>query len=1135
MARLATTAPRLVFHLKWRYYEGRASGWPYRGAMPAERAAPYPDVADKPSFPAIEDAVLEGWAHDGTFAASVAARPAGSSAGASLGRGNEYVFYDGPPFANGLPHYGHLLTGYVKDAIPRFRTMRGERVERRFGWDCHGLPAETEAEKELGVSGRGPITHYGIERFNSYCRCSVLRYTHEWERYVTRQARWVDFTNDYKTMDLAYMESVMWALKSLWDKGLLYEGYRVLPYCWECETPLSNFETRQDNAYRDRQDPAVTVAFRLEADGTAPEVVAGEVALWAWTTTPWTLPSNLAVAVGPSLTYVVFDLPSKDRVVLGEETVVTYASSLEGAVRVGTVTGAELVGRRYRPLFDYFTGTPNAFLVLAGDFVSTDEGTGVVHMAPGFGEDDQATCAANGIEVICPVDDRTRFTAEVPDFEGLQVFEANQPVIRRLREHGAVVRADSIVHSYPHCWRTDTPLVYKAVTSWFVRVTALKDRMLANNQDIAWVPAHVRDGAFGKWLEGVRDWSISRNRFWGSPIPVWTSDDPACPRVDVYGSLDELERDFGVRPTDLHRPAIDELTRPNPDDPTGRSTMRRVTDVLDCWFESGSMPFAQVHYPFENREWFDLHFPGDFVVEYIGQTRGWFYTLHVLATALFDRPAFSTCLAHGIVLGSDGQKMSKRLRNYPDPWAMFKKHGADAMRWFLLSSPVVRGGDLVISEEGITAAVRAALLPLWNAWYFFSLYANADGRRADLSRDWHGAPAGLLERYVLAKAHDLVAEVGEAVEAYDLAGACAAIEAFLDALNNWYIRRSRERFWGTRAGPAAASAASADSAASRGGSGGSSQDAFDALGTVLEVLCRVAAPLLPMITEEVWRGLTSARSVHLADWPDPALLPCDPELVAVMDRVREVCSAAHSVRKAQGRRARLPLASLTVAAPDAALLEEFGPLIAEEVNVKEVIFTTTVDEVADRKLTVAFKAAAPRLGSGTPAVAAAARAGDWEVLGDGRARVGPAVLEVGEFELRLAPRHPETTRTLASTDGVVVLDIDLRPDLVAEGLARDVVRAIQNRRRDEGLDVTDRIQVELRVPPNVAGAVDAHRAWVAEQTLALDLDVAVDHGGGTETGNAGTSAHAIAENAGWSNAVLSTQQLVWLRISRPMA
>jgi isoleucyl-tRNA synthetase len=1051
----------------------------------------YPEVAASPRLPDIEEEILASWAAEGTFRASVERRPTGP-AGA-----NEYIFYDGPPFANGLPHYGHLLTGYVKDAVPRYQTMRGRRVERRFGWDCHGLPAETEAEKELGVAGRGPITEYGIQRFNDYCRTSVLRYTHEWEHYVTRQARWVDFSNDYKTMDLTYMESVMWALKQLSEKGLLYEGYRVLPYCWECETPLSNFETRQDDAYRDRQDPALTVAFELDpVEGSEGSEGQPPTFVWVWTTTPWTLPSNLALAVGPDMDYAVFERDGA-RIVIGAATVAAYETQLEGAVPVGVIKGAELVGRTYRPLFGYFGDTANAFRVLSGDFVNTEEGTGVVHMAPGFGEDDQRACEAAGIPVLCPVDDRGRFTAEVSDYEGLQVFEANLPIIRDLREAGRVVRHDSYVHSYPHCWRTDTPLIYKAVSSWFVRVTAIRDRMVELNQQITWVPAHVRDGAFGKWLENARDWSISRNRFWGSPIPVWKSDDPEYPRIDVYGSLDELERDFGTRPADLHRPAIDELVRPNPDDPTGRSRMRRVTDVLDCWFESGSMPYAQVHYPFEAKEWFEHHFPADFIVEYIGQTRGWFYTLHVLATALFDRPPFQTCMAHGIVLGDDGQKMSKRLRNYPDPETMFAKHGADAVRWFLLSSPVLRGGDIVADEKSIVAAVRSAIHPLWNAWYFFTLYANADGVKAWLGRV--DAP-GVLDRYVLAKAHELVVAVGERMDAYDLSGSCQAIESFLDALTNWYIRRSRDRFWGTGGAEGAAD----------------QRDAFDTLGTVLEVLCRVAAPVLPMVSESVWRGLTGEASVHLADWPAPDSLPADPDLVRTMDRVREVCSAAHSVRKAQGLRARLPLASLTVAAPDADLLAPFADLIADEVNVKDVRLTTAVDEVADRVLTVVFKVAAPRLGPLTPQVAAAAKRGDWEPLADGQARVGEAILSADEFELRLRPRAEAVSRGLPAEDGLVILDVDVTPELEAEGVARDIVRLIQQARREDGMQVSDRIRLAIAGPEPVLAAVETHRAWTAEQTLAVEVQLVETPG--------------PPDGDGWHQGELPGGVPVWLRL-----
>jgi isoleucyl-tRNA synthetase len=1029
--------------------------------MPGGPRPKYPDVPASPRFPRIESDILESWEAEDTFRRSVEQRPAD----------DEFVFYDGPPFANGLPHYGHLLTGYVKDVVPRYRTMRGQRVERRFGWDCHGLPAETEAQKELGVWGRGPIAEYGIARFNSYCKASVLRYTQEWERYVTRQARWVDFRNDYKTMDLSYMESVMWAFKQLWEKDLLYEDYRVLPYCWVCETPLSNSETRQDDAYRDRQDPAVTVAFKLHPDPGGPPLISGPIDLWVWTTTPWTLPSNLALAVGTEVEYAVFEREGA-LFAMGAGVVAAYEKELAGAEQVGTVRGADLVGRSYDPVFPYFAGTENAFVVLGADFVTTDEGTGIVHMAPGFGEDDQIVCTAAGIPVVCPVDDRALFTAEVSDFAGLQVFDANQPIIRSLREKGSLIRQDSVVHAYPHCWRTENPLIYRAVSSWFVKVTAIKDRLLERNQEIQWVPEHVRDGSFGKWLANARDWSISRNRFWGSPIPVWKSDDPNYPRIDVYGSLDEIERDFGVRPTDLHRPRIDQLTRPNPDDPTGRSTMRRVTDVLDCWFESGSMPFAQVHYPFENGDWFDAHFPGDFIVEYIGQTRGWFYTLHVLAVALFDRPAFKRCLTHGIVLGDDGQKMSKRLRNYPDPEAMFEVHGADAMRWFLMSSPVLRGGNLITDEKGITDAVRSALLPLWNAWYFFALYANADGRTATLGRT---AATGTLDRYILAKLRQLVEDVTAELDGYDLSGACGAVEAFLDALTNWFIRRSRDRFWGT------------------GAEGAATQDAFDTLGTVLEVLCRVSAPLMPLVADAVWLGLTSVcaddagRSVHLEDWPDPSALPSDPDLVADMDWVREICSAAHSIRKANSLRARLPLSQLTIAAEGAEKLRGYVDLIADEVNVRRVELTEDTDRYATRTLSVAFPVAAPRLGPATQAAAAAAKRGDWELLDGGRARVGESVLEPGEFDLRVRPLDDATTRTLGGNLGVVTLDTTLDDDLLDEGRARDLVRVIQQGRRDIGLQVTDRIVLEISGDDQVRRALSTHRDWIAQQVLATEI------------------------------------------------
>src|SRR5690554_2865969 len=700
-----------------------------------------PDAAvpASPHFPGIEAEVLEYWKNDNTFQASIDQRS----------EAEEFVFYDGPPFANGLPHYGHLLTGYVKDVVPRFKTMRGKLVHRRFGWDTHGLPAELEAERILGITDKSQIEQMGIAAFNNACRESVLRYTEEWETYVTRQARWVDFENDYKTLDVTFMESVIWAFKSLHDKGLAYEGHRVLPYCWRDETPLSNHELRMDDdVYQMRQDPALTVLLPLNADALAkadfePGLAAAlsGASLSIWTTTPWTLPSNLAVAVGPEVEYSVVRAGegafTGQTIVIASARVGAYARELgEDAETIATLTGAQLEGLTYEPPFSYFAGMDNAHQVLVADFVTTEDGTGIVHLAPAFGEDDAAVCGDAGIATVVPVNSKGRFTSEVTDYEGQQVFDANANIIVDLKAKGIVLRHETYDHSYPHCWRCRNPLIYKAMTSWFVGVTQFRDRMVELNEDITWVPDHIKHGQFGKWLEGARDWSISRNRYWGTPIPVWVSDDPEFPRTDVYGSLAELEADFGRLPlnddgeVDLHRPYIDDLTRPNPDDPSGKSTMRRISDVFDVWFDSGSMPFAQVHYPFDNRDWFDTHNPADFIVEYIGQTRGWFYVMHVLATALFDRPAFTTSISHGIVLGSDGRKMSKSLQNYPDVNEVFDRDGSDAMRWFLMASPVVRGGNLIVTEEGIREGVRQFILPLWNTWYFFSLYANADGLEA---------------------------------------------------------------------------------------------------------------------------------------------------------------------------------------------------------------------------------------------------------------------------------------------------------------------------------------------------------------------------------------------------------------------
>jgi isoleucyl-tRNA synthetase len=808
-----------------------------------------------------------------------------------------------------------------------------------------------------------------------------------------------------------------------------------------------------DDVYRDRQDPALTVAFELET---------GEHLL-AWTTTPWTLPANLALAVGPNIEYAVMQHPDGRRYVLAESRLDAYEREIGEATRVGTLMGSDLVGRRYTPLFDFFADAPNAFQVLGADFVSTEDGTGVVHMAPGFGEDDQIACNAAGIPTLCPMDEHGRYTAEVAPWEGEHVFDANPLVIRELKARGIVLRHESYDHSYPHCWRCAQPLVYRAISSWFVEVTAIKDRMVELNQQIHWVPGHIKDGSFGKWLANARDWSISRNRFWGSPIPVWKSDDPEFPRMDVYGSLAEMQRDFGVEVTDLHRPAVDNLVRPNPDDPTGRSMMRRVPEVLDCWFESGSMPFAQVHYPFENREWFESHYPGDFIVEYINQTRGWFYTLHVLATALFDRPAFKNCVSHGILLGDDGQKMSKSLRNYPDPWNVFETYGADAMRWSLLSAAVLRGGDSPVSESGIRESIRQVILPLWNSWYFLTLYANAENKTGVFDT----SSTNVIDRYVLAKTRALVDSVTADMDSYDLYLACSDVRTFLDALTNWYIRRSRDRFWA------------------------GDQEALNTLHTVLSVVCTVVAPLLPLTSEAIFQGLTGERSVHLQDWPDASLLPSDPALVDVMDRVRDVCSATLSVRKAHGRRVRQPLATLTIADPTSADFADFIELIADEVNVKQVVLATDVASVATSVLQVVPAALGPRLGGQTQQVIKAVKTGDWHHDGDNIVAAG-FVLEPGEFSLKLVATEGGASTVLAGGRGVVVLDCELTPELVAEGTARDLVRLVQQARRDAGLEVSDRIELSVWTSPRIIEALEPHVAFMCAETLAVSLTWGAD-------------------------------------------
>ncbi len=864
----------------------------------------YPEPNQDFNFAKSEEEILKFWQDNKIFEKSIQNRdysnleeadstsPAGccvkgdceSHSNGHLEKNNEFVFYDGPPFANGLPHYGHLLTGYIKDIFARYQTQKGKKVERKFGWDTHGLPVEMEVEKELGVSGQIAIKEFGIEEFNAACRTSVMKYAGEWKNYVSRQGRWVDFDNGYKTMDVNYMESVLWAFSELYKKGLMYEDLRVVPYSWACQTPLSNFETRMDNAYRRKESKAVTVKFELEntpeslaqvgicnADlmfaskskeemnikvgVTNPDLLQPRVFLLAWTTTPWTLPSNLALAVGKDIDYVAIK-NTNETYILAESCVEKYKKEFGEFEIIKKIKGQELLGLNYKPLFSYFTthekvqNNKQVFSILHGDFVSTEDGTGIVHMAPGFGEDDQLLCKANGIPTLCPVDEGGKFTSEMFDLENLsikgrQVFETNDDIIKYLKAQGSWLKTEQYFHNYPHCWRTDTPLIYKAVPSWYVEVTKIRDQMVANNQQINWIPDNIKDGQFGKWLEGARDWSISRNRFWGCPVPVWKSNDPTYPRIDVYGSLAEMEKDFGRLPLDaegkvnLHRPFIDDLTRANPNDPTGKSKMVRVTDVLDCWFESGSMPYAQCHYPFENKEWFENNFPADFITEYLAQTRGWFYTLMVLSTALFGKPPFKNVICHGTILDENSQKLSKRLKNYADPLEIFAEYGSDAMRFYMISQPVMKGQELRIDKDGkaIRDTLRLAIKPLINAYNFFCLYANSDGIKAEKLIN-SASITNIMDRYILAKLKSAVLKIDAAMENYDTPTACNEFTGFFEVLNNWYIRRSRNRFWKSEIDE-------------------DKIQAYNTLYTVLLTMCEASAALLPFTAEKVWKDLVA--------------------------------------------------------------------------------------------------------------------------------------------------------------------------------------------------------------------------------------------------------------------------------------
>lgn len=1012
----------------------------------------YKPVSNKIDFAEMEREILALWKKDSTFFKSMEERKSSP----------EFVFYDGPPFATGLPHYGHLLAGTIKDIVPRYQTMRGHYVDRRFGWDCHGLPVEYEVEQDLKISGKTEIEKLGVEKFNETCRGIVLRYTREWREIVTRMGRWVDFDRDYKTMEPTYMESIWWVFKSLWDKGLIYEGSKILPYCPRCSTPLSNFETNQ--GYRDVTDPAITIRFKLDKEANA--------YILAWTTTPWTLPSNMALAVGKDITYVKV----KERDVayyIAKDRFAEYYKKPEQYESVTELKGSELIGLTYEPLFPYFSDkkAEGAFRVVGADFVSTEDGTGVVHIAPGFGEDDYRLGLAEKIPAVCPVDAEGRFTSVIKDYAGQEVKKADHPILARLKEEKKLVHRSQILHSYPHCWRCDTPLIYRAISTWFIRVEEIKDSLIAANKTVHWVPEHLRDGRFGKWLEGARDWAISRNRYWGTPLPVWRSKDGE--ELVCVGSIKELENLCGHEVTDLHKHNVDKLEIPSKN---GKGALKRIPEVLDCWFESGAMPYAQAHYPFENKEHFEQHFPADFIAEGLDQTRGWFYTLMVLSVALFDKPAFKNVIVNGLVLAEDGKKMSKRLKNYPDPVLVVNSYGADALRLYMINSPVVRTEDLCFSEEGVKQVLRDVLIPLWNAYSFFVTYANIDG--------WHGdgkssVSSNVLDRWIRSSLESLAAKVTTAMDNYDLQNAARPFVGFIDDLTNWYIRRSRRRFWKSQ-------------------DDDDKDQAYRTLSYVLLQLSKIAAPFVPFISENIYRNLRSPdmpESVHLCDFPVADGSSRDEELEEQMAEVMTVVKLGRLLRAEKDLKIRQPLASMHIVSRNPDILKRIEArmdIIVDELNVRKLEYGVHETQLAELKAKPDFKRMGPRLGGLVKVAAGCIAKMDGESIE--RLLSGEKIsLDVKGTSVELEPddiiveRLPHKGLAVATEGHILVaLETELTPDLIQEGLAREFVNKIQNMRKTADFEVTQRIKILFATDAEVKDAVIRYQDYINTETLCID-------------------------------------------------
>jgi len=1029
-----------------------------------------PDV----SFPNLEEAILALWEKDDAFRESVRRRPASKT----------FAFFDGPPFATGLPHYGHLLAGTIKDIVPRYWTMKGYRVERRFGWDCHGLPIESLIQDELKLHTVRDIRNHGVGAFNEACRVGVLKYTKEWRRTVSRMGRWVDFDNEYKTMDADFMESVWWVFQQCFEKGLIYQGYRIQPYSPALATPLSNFEVNQ--GYRMRQDPSVVLSFPLEES---------DESILVWTTTPWTLPSNLAIAVKADLDYSLVSHEGKKYWIAESRRLVYFG---ESCAILKTVKGADLAGRRYKPLFEYAPYmSEKQYSIFVAEFVSDADGTGAVHIAPSFGEEDFQLGMQEGLGLWDPLDAEGRFTNLVPAWEGIGAKDADKDILHHLKGEGRVFRHETFEHSYPHCWRTDVPLLYRAQKNWFLALDkeitnaegvtkTLKQWMIDSNQQIRWVPEHIRDGRFGKWLEGARDWNLSRNRFWGTCIPVWIAEDEdssnGTPDMICVGSREELEALTGVKVEDLHKHIVDDLVIRTSDkktfDPNGKA-YRRTPEVLDCWFESGSMPYAQNHFPFENGASFGDNFPADFIAEGLDQTRGWFYTLTVLSAALFQKPAMKNVIVNGIILAEDGQKMSKRLRNYPDPNELIDRTGADAIRLFMIDSAAVKGEELKFSEAGVKNITRAVLLPLWNAVSLFTTYANADASKGQLT--WRPGEdrrsSNELDRWILSDLQALLGKVKVEMEAYRLYNVVPALVEFIDDLTNWYIRRSRRRFWKSE-------------------NDGDKNDAYATLYKVLVDFSKALAPFLPFLSEQIYQVLVRETdpaapvSVHHTDYPQFDASLFDEALNAKMALAREAVVLGRGLRAERNIKNRQPLARLIVVVrgpEQKAWIESLKGLIEDELNVKDVEVTLNEESFVTYKAKANFVTLGKRLGKAMKDVAGkigalthpeirSILAGKELILGE-TTITAPDLILVREVSPDLA--------VTATTDLTVALDVAIDEPLKLEMLMREVVSRIQGLRKDSGLSVTDRIQVSLAgVSERLRSAVESHVGYISAEVLA---------------------------------------------------